>query len=369
MNPQLARVAAVVSLSLATAVCAQQPAAPAAAAPPAGAPWRVIDTFEVGPTIYARTDARACPWRDVGRHVRRRARGRPGQISSRAIPSRARKVWPTSTCFGGHRPHRATSGSAPMPAAYRATRTASGRPTSRCTAWLTTGSIRSQRQGRHAVDRHLGRGQQGRSEDGQVHHLRQAADQRVGLRPGRRREGPGLGSAPKAACRCTTARTGRPGRTRTVSERATTRSCRSAPTPASAHVTRHDLTTRSRGSTYNPNYVFSIHVAPDDSVWAGTWGGGVSRFDGKGWHNLTSKEGLVGNIVYSIAQSSMAPVVRHQQRRVALRRQDLADHHSPERPARGQRLRTGGRAQRRSLGRHAPRRDAHRTLDRPADHR
>lgn len=67
--------------------------------------------------------------------------------------------------------------------------------------------------------------------------------------------------------------------------------------------TRHDLTISTEGrATYNPNYVFSIHVAPDDSVWAGTWGGGVSRFDGQRWTNLSAKDGLVGNIVYSIAQ-------------------------------------------------------------------
>ena len=68
--------------------------------------------------------------------------------------------------------------------------------------------------------------------------------------------------------------------------------------------TRHDLTISTEGrATYNPNYVFSILVAPDDGVWAGTWGGGVSRFDGKKWSNLNSKQGLAGNIVYSIAQS------------------------------------------------------------------
>jgi ligand-binding sensor domain-containing protein len=67
--------------------------------------------------------------------------------------------------------------------------------------------------------------------------------------------------------------------------------------------TRHDLTISTEGrATYNPNYVFSIHVAPDDSVWAGTWGGGVSRFDGQRWTNLSARDGLVGNIVYSIAQ-------------------------------------------------------------------
>lgn len=66
---------------------------------------------------------------------------------------------------------------------------------------------------------------------------------------------------------------------------------------------RHDLTTQVEGlASYNPNYVFSIHAAPDGVIWAGTWGGGVSRYDGKRWTNLTTQDGLAGNIVYSIAQ-------------------------------------------------------------------
>ena len=66
---------------------------------------------------------------------------------------------------------------------------------------------------------------------------------------------------------------------------------------------RHDLGVLSGGeATYNPSYVFSIHVSPDDTVWVGTWGGGVSHFDGQTWHNLTTADGLAGNIVYSIAQ-------------------------------------------------------------------
>ncbi len=69
---------------------------------------------------------------------------------------------------------------------------------------------------------------------------------------------------------------------------------------------RHDLGLRTQdGSpTYNPNYVFSILVAADQSIWAGTWGGGVSRFDGKKWTNFTAKDGLAGDIVYSIAQDA-----------------------------------------------------------------
>ncbi len=66
---------------------------------------------------------------------------------------------------------------------------------------------------------------------------------------------------------------------------------------------RHDLVTDVQGmGSYNPNYVFSILVARDGSIWAGTWGGGVSRWDGKNWSSLSSKNGLAGNIVYSIVQ-------------------------------------------------------------------
>jgi len=79
--------------------------------------------------------------------------------------------------------------------------------------------------------------------------------------------------------------------------------------PASANTglgtrARHDLTTQVAGmNSYNPNYVFSILATPDKSIWAGTWGGGVGRFDGKRWTNLTTKDGLAGNIVYAIARS------------------------------------------------------------------
>ncbi len=68
---------------------------------------------------------------------------------------------------------------------------------------------------------------------------------------------------------------------------------------------RHDLTTQVAGmASYNANYVFSILAAPDKSIWAGTWGGGVSRFDGKTWSNLTTRDGLAGNIVYAIARDA-----------------------------------------------------------------
>ena len=66
---------------------------------------------------------------------------------------------------------------------------------------------------------------------------------------------------------------------------------------------RHDLSTMAAGmQTYNPNYCFAVHVDQDQKVWIGTWGGGVSRFDGSHFESFTVKDGLAGTIVYSIAR-------------------------------------------------------------------
>jgi ligand-binding sensor domain-containing protein len=35
-------------------------------------------------------------------------------------------------------------------------------------------------------------------------------------------------------------------------------------------------------------------------VWAGTWGGGLSRYDGKTWTQFTTHEGLPGNHVFML---------------------------------------------------------------------
>ena len=69
--------------------------------------------------------------------------------------------------------------------------------------------------------------------------------------------------------------------------------------------TRHDLNVLTGGApTYNPNYVFSVHVDQHDHVWVGTWGGGVARYDGRRWKNYNMSDGLAGNIVYSIGESA-----------------------------------------------------------------
>ena len=68
---------------------------------------------------------------------------------------------------------------------------------------------------------------------------------------------------------------------------------------------RHDLGILASGKpTYNPNYVFSILADQEDTIWAGTWGGGVTRYKNNQWTNLMEKDGLAGNIVYTIAQDA-----------------------------------------------------------------
>ncbi|HEY5603464.1 MAG TPA: two-component regulator propeller domain-containing protein [Gammaproteobacteria bacterium] len=51
---------------------------------------------------------------------------------------------------------------------------------------------------------------------------------------------------------------------------------------------------------FNPNYIVSMVVDKDGSVWCGTWGGGLSHFDGKTWTTYSSKEGLPGNHIFML---------------------------------------------------------------------
>lgn len=49
---------------------------------------------------------------------------------------------------------------------------------------------------------------------------------------------------------------------------------------------------------YNPNYVVSLAVDRAGVVWAGTWGGGLSRYEGDTWKHYTVADGLPGNHVF-----------------------------------------------------------------------
>lgn len=51
---------------------------------------------------------------------------------------------------------------------------------------------------------------------------------------------------------------------------------------------------------YNPNYIISLVVDGDGSVWAGTWGAGLSHFDGTAWRTYTTADGLPGNHIFAL---------------------------------------------------------------------
>lgn len=57
-------------------------------------------------------------------------------------------------------------------------------------------------------------------------------------------------------------------------------------------------------TAYNPNYIVALDVDDNGVVWAGTWGGGLSRFDGQNWTTFTTRDGLPGNHVFSIGKDS-----------------------------------------------------------------
>jgi ligand-binding sensor domain-containing protein len=60
------------------------------------------------------------------------------------------------------------------------------------------------------------------------------------------------------------------------------------------------LAGKSGAGAYNPNYIVSMVVDGDGVVWCGTWGGGLSRFDGKSWRNYTMADGLPGNLIFML---------------------------------------------------------------------
>ncbi len=59
---------------------------------------------------------------------------------------------------------------------------------------------------------------------------------------------------------------------------------------------------------FNPNYIVSMVVDDDGVVWMGTWGGGLSSFDGKTWKTYTVKDGLPGNHVFMLHKERGKPM-------------------------------------------------------------
>lgn len=53
---------------------------------------------------------------------------------------------------------------------------------------------------------------------------------------------------------------------------------------------------------YKPDLVVSLTVGDDGRIWAGTWGGGLSVFDGTSWSTFTMWDGLPGNYILALAK-------------------------------------------------------------------
>ena len=62
----------------------------------------------------------------------------------------------------------------------------------------------------------------------------------------------------------------------------------------------HQNTEGKEAEGYNPNYILSAAVDRHNVKWFGTWGAGLSRYDGKTWENYTIEDGLPGNFITDI---------------------------------------------------------------------
>jgi len=74
------------------------------------------------------------------------------------------------------------------------------------------------------------------------------------------------------------------------------------PSKLSEHHARQkvEMGLEDTGTAFNPNYVVALTVDKDGIVWCGTWGGGLSRYDGKKWRHYTMSDGLPGNHVFML---------------------------------------------------------------------
>jgi len=63
---------------------------------------------------------------------------------------------------------------------------------------------------------------------------------------------------------------------------------------------RHQLAQLHHSDGLAGNIIYSIAQEPNGVMWFGT-SGGVSRYDGKTWHNYTKETGLLENHVYALA--------------------------------------------------------------------
>ena len=74
------------------------------------------------------------------------------------------------------------------------------------------------------------------------------------------------------------------------------------PATLSSHHARQkvEMNLQNVDTAYNPNYIVALEVDKNGTVWVGTWGGGLARFDGEEFVNFTVKDGLSSNHVFML---------------------------------------------------------------------
>lgn len=74
------------------------------------------------------------------------------------------------------------------------------------------------------------------------------------------------------------------------------------PAQYSAHHARQktEMGLQEVEGAYNPNYIVALLVDRHGTVWCGTWGGGLSRFDGEHWQVYTMAHGLPSNHIFAL---------------------------------------------------------------------
>lgn len=55
-------------------------------------------------------------------------------------------------------------------------------------------------------------------------------------------------------------------------------------------------------TNFNPNHVTALAMDKEGILWCGTWGGGLSSFDGKKFTNYSVKDGLASNYILALTQ-------------------------------------------------------------------
>jgi ligand-binding sensor domain-containing protein len=78
------------------------------------------------------------------------------------------------------------------------------------------------------------------------------------------------------------------------------------PAAISSHHARQkvEMNLQHVSTAYNPNYIVALEVDRQGTVWVGTWGGGLGRFDGSNWTNFTVKDGLPSNHVFMLHEDA-----------------------------------------------------------------